>query len=239
MIKKIKSLIIFSVFLSIAFPLVVSANSAEPPGIVVILEGGQRATDAWMMYDDKKIPGRRIDYPFEAQFWFKAYFSEEKPETFTLNVVSENGQIYNYNLDIKGHYHNTYTVNMKNMEITSGKSLSRSILLIFSRVILTLLLEGFIFYLFSFRQKKSWAIFVVVNLMTQIGLNIYINSVDVAASYPIIIYFFGEFWVFFAEIIAVSVLVKEKKVSRRIAYTFIANVVSLIAGGYILTWLPL
>ena len=239
MIKKIKSLIIFSLLLSMSFPLVVSANSAEPPGIVVILEGSPIETDAWMMYDDKKISGQRIDYLFEAQFWYKAYFSEEKPETFTLNVVSGNGQIYSYDLDIKGHYRNTYTVNMKNMEITSGKSLSRSILLIFSRVILTLLIEGLIFYLFGFRQKKSWVIFLAINLMTQIGLNIYINSVDVAASYPIIIYLFGEFWVFFAEIIVFSVLVKERKLLKRIAYAFIANMVSLIAGGYLLTWLPL
>jgi hypothetical protein len=56
--------------------------------------------------------------------------------------------------------------------------------------------------------------------------------------YLIISLLFGEILVFLAELIAFPILVKEHKTFRIVACIFLANVVSLIAGGYIITVLP-
>ncbi|GLC31204.1 hypothetical protein bsdE14_26140 [Clostridium omnivorum] len=57
-------------------------------------------------------------------------------------------------------------------------------------------------------------------------------------SYLILSLIIGEFFVFVIEMIAFPILVKEHGKSRSLVYAFIANFVSLIAGGYIISVLP-
>jgi hypothetical protein len=48
----------------------------------------------------------------------------------------------------------------------------------------------------------------------------------------------GEFFVFAAEMIAFPLLINEYKKSHSFSYAFIANLISLFAGGFIITILP-
>ena len=107
------------------------------------------------------------------------------------------------------------------------------------RLLLTLLLEGIIFWLFWFREKRSWLIFLAINLVTQGVLNIWLNSGgSLIPSYLIFNLIIGEFFVFAAEMYAFPIFIKEHKKSRILMYAFIANLMSLIAGGYIISVLP-
>jgi hypothetical protein len=104
---------------------------------------------------------------------------------------------------------------------------------------LTLLLEGIIFYIFGYRQKRSWFVFLAVNLVTKGVLNIWLNSEgSLMSSYLILSLIIGEFFVFTAEITAFPVFIKEHKTSRILIYVFVANIISLITGGYIISVLP-
>jgi len=98
--------------------------------------------------------------------------------------------------------------------------------------------EGIIFWLFRFRQKRSWYIFLAINLVTQGVLNILLNSKGLMPSYLIFSLILGELFVFAAEMIAFPIFIKEHKKSRILIYAFIANLISLIAGGYIISVLP-
>ena len=82
-------------------------------------------------------------------------------------------------------------------------------------------------------------LFIIINLITQISLNIYINNLEVAVSYPLIILIVSELWVFIAEIISFSIIVTENRIGRRIGYAVVANLVSLVLGGLLLTLLPI
>jgi len=106
------------------------------------------------------------------------------------------------------------------------------------RVIFTLLIEGCIFWLFGFRSKKSWMLFLVINLVTQGALNLWLDSFAITQSYLIIALFIGEIPVFIAETAVFSIAAKEHKVLRRIVYTLFANTASLVAGGFLITLLP-
>lgn len=45
----------------------------------------------------------------------------------------------------------------------------------------TLAIEGIILWLFKFRQKRTWLIFLLVNFVTQLGLHLYCNLFQRAA----------------------------------------------------------
>jgi len=116
--------------------------------------------------------------------------------------------------------------------------LSRSILLVSLRVILTLIIEAIVFWLFVFRKKNSWLAFLIINLITQGALNIWLNSSVPLASYLVFSLIFAEFFVFIAEIVLFLTLIKEHSRRRTVLYVIAANFLSLFAGGYIITVLP-
>lgn len=138
------------------------------------------------------------------------------------------------------HYNNVYTLDLSRQELSPGKYPFRAAVLITLRVLLTLIIEGIIFWIFGFRDKRSWIIFLIINLITQGALNILLNS----AATPFQNYFlifsliFGEFFVFLAEMIAFPILIKEYGKLHSVIYAFVANLISLIAGGYIIALLP-
>ena len=108
-------------------------------------------------------------------------------------------------------YNNTFTLDLSNQTLSPGYAPFRSTLLVSLRVVLTLLLEGLVFFLFGFRQKKSWLIFLAVNLVTQGVLNIWLDLISTPSGYLIFALILGEVIVFVVEMIAFPLLVKEKK----------------------------
>ena len=81
--------------------------------------------------------------------------------------------------------------------------------------------------------------FFAINLVTQGVLNIWLNGGNAfLAPYLVLALFIGEAFVFGAEMIAFPMLLKEHNKGRIITYVFIANALSLVAGGYIISVLP-
>jgi hypothetical protein len=107
------------------------------------------------------------------------------------------------------------------------------------RIILTLIIEAIVFWLFGFRNKRSWIVFLIINLITQGALNIWLNGAAPLVSYLIFTLIFGEMLVFIAEIIVFLVLIKEHRPMRTLLFVITANFLSLFAGGYIITVLPI
>lgn len=93
--------------------------------------------------------------------------------------------------------------------------------------------------LLGFREKKSWISFLQINLFTQSLLNIWINSSSLVSSYIIMKLIFGEFFVYIFEFFAFLFLVKEHSRLKKILYVLIANSISLVFGGYLITILPI
>ena len=106
------------------------------------------------------------------------------------------------------------------------------------RIIMTLAIEAIIFWLFGFRNKKSWIAFLIINIITQGALNIWLNGSAPLASYLIFSLIFMEFVVIIAEVIAFLAILKERGRGRTLLYVIAANFLSLLAGGYIITVLP-
>lgn len=239
-VKKIFSIAIIFTILLICIAMIQPcyANSAEPPSIIIIVSNAPDDLEINIVSDDVIHKARKINKVVETYYTF--YSGEMKNLNDYIFSVSTNNESYEIKLDKPlQNYNNIYTLDLKSHTLTNGKLLSRSIYLVSMRVLLTLAIEGLIFLLFGFKRKNSWAIFLIINLITQGALNIWINSFTPTQGYIIFGLIFGEIFILIAEIIAFLMFVKEHNSLRKVLYIFTANFISLIAGGYIITILPI
>ncbi|MBL4937001.1 hypothetical protein JK636_14700 [Clostridium sp. YIM B02515] len=217
---------------------IVLANSAQPPSLVILVNNPPEDLSIVLVSNGSQPKARVRRVAWEGYY---AFYTSDMQVTsqYTLKVTT-NGESFDCTIGTPlQHYNNVFTLNLSNRELRSGTYPFRRALLVTIRLLLTLLLEGIIFWLFNYRQKRSWIIFFYVNIVTQGVLNIWLNSGGpLMPSYLIFSLILGEFFVFMAEMIAFPILVKEHGQSRSLIYAFVANFISLIAGGYIISVLP-
>lgn len=219
------------------------ANSAEPPGLTVIVAFPPDNLILSIRFADGSVTNA-VQLQKEKKAWesyyrfFYGMVASSRPslEGATLIVQSsENNFECSLPESAFGQYNNLLTLNVENQSIAVGQSPARRILLISMRVILTLLIEGLIFFAFGYRNKASWIAFVVINLITQGMLNASLSGPD---SYWIFGLIFYEIIIIIVEMIAFSLVLKENKKSRAVVYALSANLASLILGGMLISYLP-
>jgi len=230
-------MVLFTLLISI-LPTTALANSAEPPSLVILINNPPDDLSIVLVSDENKIEAKVRRVAWEG--YYVLYTRDMQADSEYTFRVTTNGESFECTLsEPLQHYNNVVTMDLSNREMTLGKYPFRSVLLVSIRILLTLLLEGVIFLIFGFRQKRSWLIFFAMNLVTQGSLNIWLNSGgSLMPSYLIFSLIFGEFFVFAVEMITFPIYIKEHKKSRILLYTFLANLISLIAGGYIISILP-
>lgn len=226
-----------------------SANSAEPPCFTVVVNNAPEDLELSVEYADGNAydllelasPERKA---WESYYRFFHIHYEQKDlqknvlrvkygsENFTCAFPPEcsnyhNGLLF---LDLQSH-----SLNMKFSRV-------RSALLVFLRVLLTLLIEGFVLYLFRYRSKRSWIIFLVTNLITQFCLNCLflmgMSSGQFGSLIVVYLYAIGEIFVFLTEALVFAMGFREHSKGRAFLYALTANAASLIIGGACLAFLP-
>lgn len=217
------------------FTTTVYANSAEPPKLGIVVKHAprdlvveltgqklQRMTRAWETYFFvymRELPEERSAVRLE-------FVSQEK--SFTLELPDSLFEEYNTKV----------TVDFRTETYKAGLSFWRNAALIALRMILTFLVEGLVFYLLGFQEKRSWLIFVMINLLTQGFLNLVLSGH--LMSYSIYLGFvLAEVLIFAMEMLAFPLAVKEKKWWHSLLFAFVANLASLALGIQIIAYLPL
>ena len=130
--------------------------------------------------------------------------------------------------------------------LTPGAPWWRQPLLVFLRVGLTLLLEGAVFLLFGYRERRSWLVFLLTNLVTQGAVNALLlwgvgplgNLYSTGIAYWLL-YVPMELVVMAVEIVAFRKLLREKEKLSATIYAIVANLFSWLLGGAMLTYLPI
>ena len=214
------------------------ANSAEPPSLVILINNPPDDLSIVLVSNENQPKARVRRVAWEGYY---AFYSRDMQasDVYTFKVTT-NGESFECTLGepLQG-YNNVVTLNVSNRKFTPGKYLLRTVLLVSIRLLLTLLLEGIIFWLFRFRQKRSWFMFLTINLVTQGVLNFWLSiGSSLMSRYLIFSLIIGEVFVFAAEMIAFPIFIEEHKKSRILIYVFVANLISLIVGGYIISVLP-
>ncbi len=229
--------LILGIMVALIVALPVWGNSSEPPSILLIVPGAPDELVVSVGERDHYIEASRRDKMLESYFLF---YQRETDPVDNLKVKAV-GDGYNLSIpveDITQRYHNVYTLDLDKGTLTEGKDPLRAAAYVFMRVVLTLIIEGLVFLFMGFRSRRSWIVFLIVNLITQGGLNLWINTVtynDYSLFFGLIFY---EIVILIVEMVAFLALLKEHKKWRRVLYVLIANSMSLLVGGYILTVLP-
>ncbi|MGH4119514.1 hypothetical protein [Clostridium sp.] len=236
--KRVKFIILLFTLIILILPTTALANSAEPPALVILVNNPPKDFSIVLVSNGSQPKARVTRVAWEGYY---AFYSRDMQATgdYTFKVTT-NVESFECTIEIPLQQYNTvFTLDIPNRELTPGTYPLRRWILISIRLLLTLLLEGIIFWLFHFRQRRSWIIFICINLVTQGALNIWLNSEgSLMPSYLILSLILGEFFVFITEMIAFPIFIREHEKSRILAYVFIANFISLIVGGYIISILP-
>jgi hypothetical protein len=233
-VKRFFFLILLVIAISCVNTHVTYANPLPPPSIMIIVPNAPN--DLEISMESRKA--RRIDKPFES--YFTLYRSDLKSTDNKLKVTT-GGRTFEITAEtpLKSYY-NVFTLDLERQTLKPGKSLLRSISLISLMIVLTLIIEAIVFFLFGFRRKRSWLVFLIVNLITQVVLNIFLSRSSTPINgYLIGALISGEFLVFIIEMAAFLTLVKEHGRLRTALYVITANLLSLIVGGYLITVLPI
>ena len=233
-------LVILIAFLTI--PGRVSANSAQPPSLIILVDNIDDGIDLDLILEDgEKIRALRENRAWEKiyRLYWKYDMTTEELSGARLVFSKEGSPVYalDYPEGTAKVYSQKWQLDFATKELTLEDPASRQIVLIAMRVIATLIIEGAIFFLFRYKEKRSWISFLVVNLVTQGALNIILSGRT--EGYIFFGLLFMEIIILTVEPIALSLLIREKKGHVTVIYAIFANLVSLFLGAFLLTRLPI
>ena len=144
-----------------------------------------------------------------------------------------------------------YTVDLSGLEdnpvLTAEKCYDYTweIISLTVRILLTILLELAIAMLFGYREKRQLVFLAVVNVITQVTLNVWLNVVNYTSGslWFILAYFAGEFLVLLIESSTYCFLLrrfseKPQRIWKILLYALTANVISFGAGWWLAQSMP-
>lgn len=238
-------LVILIIALSIAYPAGVFANSAEPPGLTVIVSNPPADLSLFIRFSDTQeaapvlLSKERKGWEAHYRFFYHMIPLRNKNLEGAVLMVQSSEKSFQCALPTSTFkmYNNLLTLDFEQESLKIGQSPLRVPLLVSMRVVLTLIIEGMIFLLFGYRKKASWIAFLIINLITQGGLNALLTGPNLSP-YWMIGFILGEIIVLITETIAFASLVKEFRKGKAVLYSISANTASLIAGGYLISYLP-
>lgn len=163
------------------------------------------------------------------------------PDTFRLAVATSEGaqaveQPYTRQL--------FHTVLVYDWATNTAQAVTPSLLFylaqLCSTLVPTLVIEGLILLAFGFRKRRTWLMFLLVNVVTQVGLHLYFATRTELAQMDFDLYllmlFPAELIIFLVELFAYDLLWKEHSPSRRALYALCANAASFTLGFFPMHW---
>lgn len=240
--RRIWMLLTVLLLLTAVLPQPVSANSAAPPNLTIIVTGAPE--DLVLSMENK---GNEYDIKYlekHNRVWercYRIYLAEwgEDVTGYTL-IASGGGKEIRCEIPAGAGYgyEDLLMLDFSAGTLTLGQPAWRKPLLVSLRVALTLLLEGLVFFFIGYRKPMSWVIFTVINLLTQTWLNFAIASQAFRGGYWFLMFLMMETGILIVESILFPLLVNEKGKGMAVFHAIAANLLSLALGGWMLGCLP-
>ncbi len=243
--------------LIVLLALPVFANSAEPPCLTIVVVNAPDDLELSLVDADgaeeirleKLRSGRGWETYFRFFYNHAVRFDKNSATNVQVNAevaltelrlaVTHGGETAYLSMpaSVYEYYNNVVMLDLDAMTIKENLYPGRMVLVIGSRVVLTLLIEGFLFWAFGYRGKRSWGVFLCINLLTQLFLNLLIGSARMD-SYVLGFYYILEGVIILTEAIAFPLVLREKRL-RSVLYAILANLASMFIGGLMIANLPL
>jgi len=230
------------------------ANSAEPPAMTIIVPNGPDDLNLSIRFpDDSELEPVRLRKSSRAwESYFRFFYNDTRysgPRSRDLFdgavLVAVSGQKtfeVDFPVEAMRVYNGVLTLDFEVETLSVGTVPGREAKLVAMRVVTTLVIEGLIFFAFGYRKPVSWVVFLAVNLLTQGALNLSLSGVSVMWSgYWLFGLIFYEFFIFIIEMVAFGLILRKIEQSgvKAVACAFVANLLSLLVGGFMLSVLPI
>ena len=217
--------------------------------------------EMWLEYQDESWTQEYnpiMEYKDEEGFkWIERYYTcrDESKISFTYYcpdiykiVIYQNDELYMATEALEMYAYATYyeidfstgTINTpKDIKVTNTYDYLGETLGLLFRIVATLAIEIGVFYLFRLYTKRNLNVVLIINLITQIFLNVAVNVINYTSGIlsAILLLFLIEFIILIVEFIAYQILLKDKNRFLIILYPIIANLLSFGLGFVILTYL--
>lgn len=213
-------------------------NYEDPDGYYFLQEG-------WTVSETKEIAW--MYYP-PSSFKILLYYPETN--TFVSSGIYERYAFdTSYTVDMQGIQMNSvnYNDNLstdERIEAYRSYDYRQEMLTLSIRIILTILIEMVVAICFEFRTKKQLLVLTLVNILTQVLLNVALNMIQYNAG-PMAVklfYVLLEAVVFGIEAVFYCTVLKRISVKKNngfyILYSFVANMISFVAGLFLYSILP-
>lgn len=158
------------------------------------------------------------------------------PNTYRILIVTESGESWMSDTLTRKTLQSSVTVNWNAKTAETPPVWTGYLLQFLATFLPTILIEGFILFLFRYRQKRSWVVFGGVNLITQgaLAAALSINAMQHGVSLGFFsLFLMAEFAILVVEAVAYMLLWKERGKEWALSYALAANVASAAIGWLI------
>lgn len=231
-------------------------SSCQPPSESLTVRSVMPPSDfeiVMIINEEIEITGHKSRSLWEVNYYFEYEWSlpwdDEAGgivviETVELRVTAW-GETFKINTGarILDDFHSIVKLDIRNRAIEPGTSLSRSIFLVSLRLCLILAVAGALFYLFRYREKRSWIAFAIISLPGEFFINIFIDGANLYVPMGGLIVLLMILFLcgvnFILKLIAMCIAINEHRRLRTILYILTAHAVISVLYILLIAFLPL
>ena len=159
------------------------------------------------------------------------------PDTYRIILVTKSGESWVSGVLHRATLQSSATVDWA-ARIANAPSPAMAYALQFLCTLLpTLLIEGLLLFAFGYRSKRSWRVFLLVNLVTQGGFAVYLAVTVLnhgVSGWSLIFYIPIEVIITLVELLLYRRLLTEKSKARAAVYAIAANLCSAVFGLWLI-----
>lgn len=158
------------------------------------------------------------------------------PRIYRILIVTESGEAWMSDTYTRTALQSSVTVDWETKDVSLPSLWMGYTLQFLATFIPTILIEGLVLLLFRYRQKRSWVVFGVINLVTQsaLAITLSVEAVQGGVGWGFMsLFLMAEFAVLLVEAVAYVILLKEHSKELALSYALAANTLSAVIGWFL------
>ena len=159
------------------------------------------------------------------------------PDTYRIILVTKSGESWVSGVLHRATLQSSATVDWAARTANAPSPAMAYALQFLCTLLPTLLIEGLLLFAFGYRSKRSWLVFLLVNLVTQGGFAVYLAVTVLnhgVSGWSLIFYIPIEVIITLVELLLYRRLLTEKNKARTAVYAIAANLCSAVLGLWLI-----